>query len=214
MKLLMTGFEPAIGIRRTPSGELAKLWASEDLLDGAEVRAVVLQQVFRTCVKQACVEIDAFRPDCVLMYGAVPTNDFVRVERFALNVEHTVMGDNTKIPVHDRPIVQGGPAAYETTLPYERLLGALDAGGVRARLSFHAGTHTCNDLMYGVLHYLRETGRSAVPAGFIHVPFPMELAFGVVEEEAGLMRWSEIRRASVIVAQAMAEYLSERPPPL
>lgn len=208
MRLLITGFEPAPGVRRTPSGELARLWAKEKLAPPSiEVRAVVLPQIFQTCIRLACTEIDAFRPDCVLMFGGVPSKDVVRVERFAVNAIHTDVGDNTMVPVHDRPILPGGPAAYETSLPFDYLLSALDEAGIHARLSYSAGTHTCNNIMYGVRHYLCTTGRSALPAGFIHVPFPREFAAGVIEDEVGLMSWAEVRRASVVVAEAMGRFL-------
>lgn len=210
MKMLMTGFEPAPGIDRTPSGELAKLWASEVMVEGLEVRSVVVPQVFRVCTRAAIAEIVSFKPDFILMYGAVPSNDAVRIERFFLNVEHSQMGDNTRVPVHDRRIVQDGPAAYETTLPYDFLLQRLDEAGVRSRLSYHAGVHTCNSISTGVLDFLARSGLR-IPCGFVHVPFPIEFAFGIAEDETGLMRWADIRRASAVLASSMAEHCSRDP---
>ncbi len=206
----MTGFEPAPGIDRTPSGELAKLWASEALVEGLEVRSVVLPQVFRACAKAAIAEVMAFRPDFILMYGAVPSNDAVRIERFAINAMHTQVGDNTRVPVHDRRISADGPAAYESSLPYELLLGKLDEAGIRSRLSYFAGTHTCNDVLYEVRDFLTRSGLRT-PCGFIHVPFPIEFAFGIAEDETGLMHWADIRRASVVLASAMAHHIQASP---
>lgn len=210
MKMLMTGFEPAPGIDRTPSGELAKLWASEQMVDGLEVRSVVVPQVFRVCTRAAIAEIVSFKPDFILMYGAVPSNDAVRIERFFLNVEHTSMGDNSRIPVHDRTIVPGGPAAYETTLPYDFLLSKLEEADVRSRLSYFPGTHTCGSIGFGVLDFLARSGLR-IPCGFVHVPFPIEFAFGIAEDETGLMRWADIRRASAVLASSMAEHCSRDP---
>jgi len=204
---LMTGFEPAPGIDKTPSGELAKLWASEQMVDGLEVRSVVIPQVFRVCSRVAISEVLAFQPDFIIMYGAVPSNDAVRIERFALNVTHSQMGDNTRIPVHDRKISQDGPAAYETTLPFDFLLSRLDAAGVRARLSYNVGQHTCCDEMYSVLDFLARSGLR-IPCGFVHVPFPIEFAFGIAEDETGLMHWADIRRASAVIAASMVEHCS------
>jgi len=207
----MTGFEPAPGIDKTPSGELAKLWASETIVPDLEVRSVILPQVFRACTKAAVAEVMAFRPDFILMYGAVPSNDAVRIERFFLNVEHTQVGDNTQVPVHDRTIVADGPAAYETTLPFEYLLGCLDVAGIRSRLSYSAGQHTCNSVSYGVLDFLARSGLS-IPCGFVHVPFPIEFAFGIAEDETGLMHWADIRRASTVLAASMMRHVSGRGP--
>lgn len=210
MKMLMTGFEPAPGIDRTPSGELAKLWAREALVEGLDVRSVILPQVFRACAKAAIAEVVSFRPDFILMYGAVPSNDAVRIERFAVNAQHTQVGDNTRVPVHDRKISQDGPSAYETSLPYDFLLKRLDEAQVRARLSYFAGTHTCNDVLYEVRDFLTRSGLDT-PCGFIHVPFPIEFAFGIAEDETGLMHWADLRRASAVLASSMCEYLASRP---
>ena len=47
MRILITGFDPQWGIKKTPSGEVAKLWANGDLqVPGIETHAVVLPQVF------------------------------------------------------------------------------------------------------------------------------------------------------------------------
>ncbi len=210
MKMLMTGFEPAPGIDRTPSGELAKLWARETIVGDLEVRSVVVPQVFRICTKAALAEVISFKPDFILMYGAVPSNDAVRIERFFLNVEHTSMGDNSRIPVHDRKIDLDGPAAYETTLPYDFLLSKLEEADVRSRLSYFPGTHTCGSIGFGVLDFLARSGLK-IPCGFVHVPFPIEFAFGIAEDETGLMRWADIRRASAVLASSMAEFCSRKP---
>ncbi len=143
------------------------------------------------------------------MYGAVPSNDAVRIERFFLNVEHTQVGDNTRIPVHDRRIVQDGPSAYEATLPHDFLLQRLDAADIRARLSYSAGQHTCNSLSFGVRDFLTRSGLDT-PCGFVHVPFPIEFAFGIAEDETGLMHWADIRRASAVLASSMSEFCSKR----
>ena len=112
------------------------------------------------------------------------------------------MGDNTRIPVMpDRPIIRGAPAGYESTLPIHWLIDELEAAGVSARASYHAGTHTCNSLMYGVLHFLATTGIPA-HAGFIHVPFPNE--YGVIEDESWTTAaFDGIVKASLVMMQKM-----------
>lgn len=202
----MTGFEAAWNVKKTPSGELAKMWAkNEDLVPGAEVRSIVLPQIFRQCTRAVCAEIEAFRPDAVVMYGATPKNDVVRIERFAINVEETAMGDNARVPVPDRPVIPGGPAAYETTLPFKELIRALDEAKVRGRLSYNAGQHVCNASFYGVRHYLEMTGRGGIPCGFVHVPFPAEFGHGILDDESGIMGFDEIRRASVAITTCLTQ---------
>lgn len=182
MRVLITGFEPQFGIKKTPSGELAKLWQSQLIsVPGVDVDAIVLPQIFGMASEITCSKIMEFSPDVVLMYGATQHNSPVRLERFAVNVRDSPMGDNSMIPVIDQSIVNGGPAAYETTLPVLELSEAMKAEGVNTIVSYHAGTHVCNDQMYLVLRWLQEKGLSQkVAAGFIHISFPNE--FGVVED--------------------------------
>lgn len=182
MKCLITGFEPQFGIKKTPSGELAKLWRDGMIsVPGVEVKALILPQIFGTAGKETCEEIALFKPNAVIMYGATQKNDPIRFERFAVNVRHTAMGDNTRIPVTNAPIVLGGPAAYESSWPCIDFADALSKLGHHSVVSYHAGTHVCNDQLYIVMKWLSENdvGHS-VAAGFVHMSFPNE--FGVVED--------------------------------
>lgn len=211
LRALITGFEPAWGIKKTPSGELAKLWQSKTIsAAGVEVTGLVVPQQFGVSTSIVCTEIASLKPHIVLMFGATMHNDPVRLERFAVNVEKSVMGDNTRIPVSDRPVVMGGPPAYEPTLPVHHLVERLHADGVDAKASYHAGTHTCNSLMYGVLHWLKENPQPQyVAADFIHVSFPNE--FGVVEDELWTTSsFSGIVRSSQVLLEEAAIWYAEQ----
>jgi len=183
MRAIICGFEPIWGIKKTPSGDFAKLWKDGSLfVEGVEVRGVVLPQIFGKSSEILAGEIATFQPHIVLMFGATQHNDPLRLERFAINVEKTPMGDNSRIPVQERPVVRGGPAAYEPTLPIHWLVQHLQEIGVESKVSYFAGTHTCNSLMYHTLHWLATHEMPhPVAAGFIHVPFPNE--YGVIEDE-------------------------------
>jgi pyroglutamyl-peptidase len=200
MRVILTGFEPSWGIKKTPSGELAKLWAKEQMPVEAEVKSIVLPQIFGTSTKILCDAIAEFEPQIVFMFGATTKADPIRLERFAINVEHTVMGDNNRIPISDRPILKGGPSAYESTLPIDFLVSHLNNRNISAKTSYHAGTHTCNALLYGCMHYLSSKPDLNIVAGFIHVPFPNE--FGVVGDEPwAVAGWTGIIQASVVLMQ-------------
>lgn len=155
MKALISGFEPIWGIKRTPSGDLAKLWSTNQIsVPGVEVQSLVLPQVFRKCTDILISEMKSFKPDVILMYGATKKNNPIRFERFAINCELSAMGDNSKIPVHERPIEVSGPAAYYSTLPIDYLVDRLEESHINARSSQFAGTHVCNSIMYGVMHHI------------------------------------------------------------
>ena len=211
MKVVLTGFEPIWGIRRSPSGDLAKLWHEGAVsVPGVEVRGLVLPQLYGKSTEILVTEMGAFQPNAVLMFGATQKNDPLRVERFAINVERSPMGDNSRIPVQDRPAVRGGPPAYEPTIPAASLVERLNEMGVSSKLSYSAGTHVCNSLMYGVLHHLATVPQPHfVAAGFIHVAFPND--FGVIEDELwSTASFSGIVEASVaLVGQVSQWYRSQ-----
>jgi pyroglutamyl-peptidase len=212
VRVLLTGFEPIWGIRRSPSGDLAKLWGEKAVsIPGVEVKGLVLPQLYGKSTEILCTEIGAFKPHAVLMFGATQKNDPLRLERFAINVERSPMGDNSRIPVQDRPVVRGGPSAYEPTLPVEHLVETLNARGVSSKPSYSAGTHVCNSLMYGVLHHLMTVQQPHfVAAGFMHVSFPND--FGVIEDELwSTASFSGIVEASVALVGQVSQWYRSQP---
>ena len=202
MKILITGFDPIWGIKKTPSGDLARLWQSGQIvIPDIEIKAVVLPQVFRKCTEIVIGEMTSFKPDAVLMYGATKKNNPVRFERFAINAELSAMGDNSRIPVEERFIVNGGPAGYGTNLPIDYLVDAVSKSGVDAKTSQFAGTHVCNSIFYGIMHHIH-TNRLNTIAGFIHMSFPNE--YGVVEDGMwSTATFADLSKASVATVKAL-----------
>lgn len=203
MKVLITGFEPLWGITKSPSGEVCKLWRDGLLtIKGVEVKALILPQEFGKSSNITCNEIQAYEPNIVLMFGATQHNDPLRLERFAINLEHTAIGDNTKIPVNERKVIHDGPAAYESHLPIHKLSEHLNSIGVDTRPSYFAGTHVCNSQFYKVLHFLSTfKAKNKICAGFVHIPFPNE--YGVLENTSwSVSSFQGIARASVELMKA------------
>jgi pyroglutamyl-peptidase len=114
-------------------------------------------------------------PHAVICLGLWPGEPMVRLERIAVNIADFEIADNAGV-TRRGAVVDGGPAAYGTTLPIHAIQGRLLEAGIPARLSGSAGTFLCNSLMY---HALRAcAGRDPVPAcGFIHLPYlPQQVA--------------------------------------
>lgn len=211
MRILISGFEPSWGIKRTPSGDLAKLWSMGDIhIEGVEIRAVILPQVFGKSADILWADIVSWKPHVVLMFGATQHNNPMRIERFALNIEKSPMGDNTRIPVKERPVVHSGPPAYECSLPVNWLVENLTELGVDVKSSYYSGTHTCNSIFYHIMHRLanNQIGHP-VGAGFMHISFPNE--YGVIEDEFWTTAtFPGIVKASVnLVEQVRNWYLSQ-----
>lgn len=182
-RCLITGFEPSYGIKKTPSGELAKIWRDGVVsVNGVETRAMVLPQIFDVSAEMTIAEIISFKPHAVIMYGATPRNNPIRFERFAVNIKNTTSGDNNRIPIRDTKILNDGPPAYEASWPCGYLVDKMNNLGTSSMISYHAGEHTCNALFYQVMHWLGVNNlQNTIMAGFIHCSFPDE--FGVVEDQ-------------------------------
>ena len=165
--ILLTGFEPFGGSGVNPSIEACRrlegrtfnghsVAVEEMPLRYAEVRPRIVEAVERHCPSAVL---------CTGQSGAATIN----VERVAINVADARIPYNCGEKPRDRVIVEGGPAAYFTLLPYRRLLKALVEARVPCSLSNSAGTFGCNHVFYELMHHLSVNGVE-VPAGFIHVP--------------------------------------------
>lgn len=111
------------------------------------------------------------------MLGEYPGRAMVTVERVAINYNDATrygLSDEAGFAPQGTKVVEGGPAAYLSTLPLRRIVRDLRAAGIPADISGDAGTLMCNHLMYGILHAVN--GRD-ITAGWVHLPaLPEEAA--------------------------------------
>ena len=111
----------------------------------------------------------------VLCVGQAGGRAAIGLERVAINVNDARIADNAGQQPVDEPVVAGGPNAYFSTLPLKACVQALKAAGLPAEVSNTAGTFVCNHVFYSLMHALAQhTGRPAVPAGFVHLPWMPE----------------------------------------
>ncbi|MBI2815408.1 MAG: hypothetical protein HYX72_00565 [Acidobacteria bacterium] len=167
MRILLTGFEPFGAAKTNPSELIVRRIASESARRGYDLVAEVLPTEFRTAGKKIRNLIRLVKPDAVICLGVAATRDAICLERFALNVDDEASPDNAGHVRAGSAIVRDGPLAYQSTLPLKPLMKALQAEGVKAKISNHAGTYVCNHVFYVARH---ETERLGIPCGFIHVP--------------------------------------------
>ena len=188
MKILITGFEPFGGETLNPSWEVAKQLHGLQVMD-AEVVAVQLPCVFATSVKCLSQALEMHQPRMVLSLGQADGRSDFSIERVAINVCDARIPDNQGAQPIDEPVVEGGPAAYFSTLPIKKMVAALKAQGFPAAISQTAGTFVCNQVFYGLQHAL--AGRD-VMSGFVHVP---------------LTPWQAAQRAGASLASMSTETL-------
>ena len=142
-------------------------------LDGWAVHAAVLPCVFGDALDALNAELSRVRPSLVLALGQAARAE-ISVERVAINVDDARIADNAGARPIDRAIVDGGPAAYFSSLPIKAMVATMQRAGLPAAVSQTAGTFVCNHVFYGLMHRLQ--ARPGVRGGFVHLPLLPEQA--------------------------------------
>ncbi|MBT2285089.1 pyroglutamyl-peptidase I [Paenibacillus polymyxa] len=177
VKILISGFEPFGGDAVNPTGALMEALANE-VMEGAELKTVLLPVHFDECADLLIAEMEAYRPDVVIACGLAKGRTSITPERIAVNVKDIPPGsyaDNQGQRPVDEPIVQGSPDGLFSTLPIRAMVNDMSAAGIPATVSNTAGTYICNNTMYRVLDHIR-VGQLPIRAGFVHFPASTEMA--------------------------------------
>lgn len=176
-RVLLAGFEPFENDPVNPAWEIARAldgWACE----GAAVQAVQLPCVFGRAIDRLDEALAAgTAPVLVLCIGAAGGRTEISLERAALNVDDARIPDNAGYQPIDIPVVEGGPAAYFSTLPIKAMVRDMRAAGLPAAVSNSAGTFVCNHIFYALMHRIAtQPALARTRGGFVHVPYLPEQA--------------------------------------
>lgn len=168
MRILLLGFGPFPGTPRNPSAALAQRLARRrrPLLAGLERRAHVLATSY-AAVDRDLPKLLAEQPDIVLVFGLAARRRHVCIETRARNAQSVLFPDAGGYRPRQSRIERGGPDAHVGRAPFQRLLCALRAGHVPARLSRDAGRYLCNYAYWRALAHA-DNGRPLVQ--FVHIP--------------------------------------------
>lgn len=172
-RILLTGFEPFAGDALNPSGLVCRALHGQRVAH-ATVHAVELPCVFGQALRVLDEALAATSPVLVLALGLAAGRAEISVERVAINVDDARIPDNAGAQPVDVAVVEGGPAAWFSTLPVKAIVAALQRAGLPAAVSQTAGTFVCNHVFYGLQHRL---AGSAVRSGFVHVPLVDALTY-------------------------------------
>jgi|TARA_Y100000310_G_scaffold114943_1_gene113490 pyroglutamyl-peptidase len=171
--LLITGFRPfttGLGLKldHNPTADIARRVAE----GSSSVVAEVLPVSYRRTKESFLGLLSTHQPEHWIGLGYAPHRTTLDIEAIALNLEHAERGDNDGERPWMRPIVEGGPTAYNAKLDLKGTIQRLAERDVSAMASFHAGTFLCNQTFYLGCNACEGKGRLKT-ATFIHVP-PMD----------------------------------------
>ena len=165
MKILITAFELFNKEKINASWEVLK-----NLPDKDGIQKIVLPVVFNECFLKVYKLMDSTHFDYILMLGESGGRTSVSLERIAVNIADASIPDNKGNRPHGEKIFSDGENAYFTTLNLKTAKGALNENGIPVQISNSAGLYVCNNLFYGVMHYISKHNLKT-KAGFMHIPF-------------------------------------------
>lgn len=170
LRILVTGFGPFPGAPRNPTQALVARLAC--LRRPALADVSVMGHIFPVSCDAVDRELPGLlarhRPHALLMFGLAARTPHLRIETQARNTLTTRWPDRDGRYNTHGAIVSGAEAmAFGPHT--RRLLRAVQARGVDAKLSRDAGSYLCNYLCWRALEAAR-TGTGPRLAAFIHVP--------------------------------------------
>jgi pyroglutamyl-peptidase len=177
--MLLTGFESYGGRSLNPSEQVVQRLAGTEI-GGARVIGHVLPVSYAELGARIARLLEEVRPRAAICLGLWPGAPMLRLERVAVNIADFEIPDNIGLMTR-APVVEGGAAAYPSTLPIHAIQDRLLAAGIPAQLSGSAGTFLCNALMYHALRH-RAEHTLAGPCGFIHLPYLPEQVCALVQQ--------------------------------
>jgi len=203
MKLLVTGFPKFDAYPENSTEALIESFRAElpEELVGLRDRPILEIVHFenddsetqqRTMLESFESVIEKHRPDACLFCGQAASRPWITLEAIAINVFKGTIID------------PDGPAAYWATIPeQETLVAAMRTVGIPAKLSFHAGTHLCNHILYTALRRADVSGQ-AVPCGFLHLPMTNTQVINA-EENRPFISLDVTRRALAMSVEHIAQ---------
>ncbi|UZD89766.1 pyroglutamyl-peptidase I [Cognatishimia activa] len=166
-KILVAGYGPWAKAENNPAAQTVEELRKRDWRH-CDVSFHVLPVRSDSLASKVNALLEDHRPDAWIGIG-VSDAGIIQPEMVGINWRHFGVPDVAGATFDKTPILTGGPDAYNATLPNAKLVDAVIRAGIPAALSFHAGTHLCNQMLYTAAHLISQRGMSTLQ-GFIHVP--------------------------------------------
>lgn len=196
-KVLITGFDPFDKEPINPAFEAVKRLSDE--ISDAQIIKVEIPTVSYKAIEKTIEMIELHNPDIVINVGQAGGRFGITPEKVAINLNDFRIKDNEGNQPLDCEIVKGGESAYFTTLPVKAMVEKIKAAGLPSSLSYTAGTFVCNQVMYGVAHYI-VTNDLSIKSGFVHIPFMTEQVIAKVNQPSLSLEQLVVGLEALIVA--------------
>lgn len=168
MKILLTGFEPFGGNATNVSSEVASTFSPHSI-EGSEIVVAQLPVSFKRVGKILSQLIELHRPDIILMLGQAGNREKISIERIAVNLMDSKMGDNDGYCPNEQSVVTGAENAFFSNMPLKKIVENWHSTGIEAIISNSAGLYVCNCTLYNALYLAYHKGLDC-KIGFIHLP--------------------------------------------
>jgi pyroglutamyl-peptidase len=166
-KVLVAGFGSWAKAQANPARDIA-LTLGARTWGGCEVIGVELPVDTTNIASEIDRLLIQHSPDAWIGVG-MSSAAVVEAEMVGINWRDFDVPDVGGKKIGRSAIIEDGPAAYFATLPNYECVDAIRSAGVPSEVSFHAGTHLCNQMLYTTSHLIKARGMRTL-AGFIHVP--------------------------------------------
>ncbi len=171
MRVLLTAFEPYDVWEKNSSWDALVAFLIER---GASSNIVTRRYPVDLAKLQSRLELDLSQGvDAVLHLGQAPGISHLQLESIGLNVA----GVGTSPTGEFGAIIEGAPVAYRTRFPVGKWATELQANGIPAKVSYHAGTYLCNAAMFLSHHWFARRHETPL-VGFAHLPLTPEQTVG------------------------------------
>lgn len=175
-RILLMGFDPFGGEQSNPSWEVVRRLDGLLIGDNHQIVSARLPCEFTNSLQILEAALRQHHPAIVIGLGQAGGRADISLERIAINIDDARIPDNVGVQPVDVPVVEGGPAAYFTSLPIKAIAQELHLSGIPASISQTAGTFVCNHVFYGLMHLASKADSGIQRAGFIHIPYLPEQA--------------------------------------
>ena len=181
MRILITAFEPFGGATTNITQKIISLLPAQ----------VGNKEIFTTCLPVSFQRahiilqelIAQYQPDMFLLLGQCPEGEYIRLERFAMNMMDSQKADNDGYCPSEKVIYSNAPLAYRTPINIKTIVQHLQEEKLPVVVSNSAGLYVCNRVYYEALHLQQN-------ALFVHIPknFDINTAAVVINPNRSLDR--------------------------